>query len=259
MLIAGFPAGSFQANCYLLASAAGADCLVVDPGENAIEPLQQLLTEHALTPVAVLLTHGHLDHIASAAEFCRSAEIPAYLHADDQHLLDDPMAGLNDSIRAMLAGMALDDLRPPEVRGLSGGLELAGLRLAVDHTPGHTPGSVVFRIAAGSEGEGGAGADAEGGAGGGAGAGAAVGSDHGAASGDGGNRGAGRSEVLLTGDTLFAGSVGRTDLPGGSWDVLEDSIRRMLLSRPDDAVILPGHGRTSTIGAERTGSPFLAA
>lgn len=231
MLIAGFPAGSFQANCYLLASAAGADCLVVDPGENAIEPLQQLLTEHALTPVAVLLTHGHLDHIASAAEFCRSAEIPAYLHPDDQHLLDDPMSGLNDSIRAMLDGMTLDDLRPPEVRGLHGGLELAGLRLAVDHTPGHTPGSVVFRIAAGSDAEGGA--DGKGGAGG--------------------------PEVLLTGDTLFAGSVGRTDLPGGSWDVLADSIRRMLLSRPDDAVILPGHGRTSTIGAEQTGNPFLTA
>ncbi|MDQ2845220.1 MAG: MBL fold metallo-hydrolase [Actinomycetota bacterium] len=233
MLIAGFPAGSFQANCYLLASAAGADCLVVDPGENAIEPLQQLLTEHALTPVAVLLTHGHLDHIASAAEFCRSAEIPAYLHADDQHLMDDPMSGLNDSIRAMLDGMALDDLRPPEVRGLDGGLELAGLRLAVDHTPGHTPGSVVFRIAAGSDAEGGA--NGKGGA------------------------GAGGPEVLLTGDTLFAGSVGRTDLPGGSWNVLEDSIHRLLLSRPDDAVILPGHGRTSTIGAERTGNPFLAA
>lgn len=251
MLIAGFPAGSFQANCYLLASATGADCLVVDPGENAIEPLQRLLTQHTLTPVAVLLTHGHLDHIASAAEICRSAEIPAYLHADDHHLLDDPMSGLNDSIRAMLAGMALGNLRPPEVRGLSGCLEIAGLRLAVDHTPGHTPGSVVFRIAAGGGDAEGSGADADAGAGSGATAGAASGAD---ADGD-----TGRPEVLLTGDTLFAGSVGRTDLPGGSWDMLEDSIRRMLLSRPDDAVILPGHGRTSTIGAERTGSPFLAA
>lgn len=221
MLIAGFPAGSFQANCYLLAPAAGGQCLVVDPGENAIEPLRQLLDQHALTAAAVLLTHGHLDHIASAAEFCRTAEIPAYLHAADEHLLDDPMSGLNDSIRSMLAGFPLDQLRPPEVRGFSDELEAAGLRLFVDHTPGHTPGSVVFRFAAG-------GAD-----------------------------GADRPEVLLTGDTLFAGSVGRTDLPGGSWDVLADSIRRMLLSRPDDAVILPGHGRTSTIGAERTGNPFL--
>ncbi len=242
MLIAGFPAGSFQANCYLLASATGTDCVVVDPGENAIEPLQQLLTEYALTPVAVLLTHGHLDHIASAAELCRSAEIPAYLHADDEHLIDDPMSGLNESIRSLLAGMALHDLRPPEVRGFSGDLQLAGLRLAVDHTPGHTPGSVVFRIAAGSDAAAGSNAGPEGGAGAGT---------H--------NASVVRPEVLLTGDTLFAGSVGRTDLPGGSWEVLQDSIRRLLLSRPDDSVILPGHGRTSTIRAERTGNPFLAA
>lgn len=217
MLIAGFPSGSFQANCYVVAVAAGSECLVVDPGEGAAGPLQDLLDTHRLTPAAVLLTHGHLDHVASAAEVCRAADVPAHLHAADDPLLDDPLSGLSPEFAAALAGFPLDDLRPPEVLALEDGLTLAGLTIAVDHTPGHTPGSVVFRIA---------GAD-------------------------------GRPEVLLTGDTLFAGSVGRTDLPGGSWEELQRSLASALLSRPDDAVVLPGHGGTSTIGAERAGNPFL--
>jgi hydroxyacylglutathione hydrolase len=223
VLIAGFPAGSFQANCYVLAVGPGSECLVVDPGENAVEPLREVLRTRDLMPAAVLLTHGHLDHIASAAEICRAAQIPAFLHAGDEHLLDYPLSGLNDVFRQMLQGFPLDDLRPADVRTLGTELDAAGLQLAVDHTPGHTPGSVVFRFQAAG------------------------------ASGD------ERPEVLLTGDTLFAGSVGRTDLPGGSWDVLMESLRSKLLTRPDDAVILPGHGPSSTIGAERIGNPFLAA
>lgn len=228
MLIAGFPAGSFQANCYVLAVGRGNECLVVDPGENAVDPLREVLRTHDLTPAAVLLTHGHLDHIASAAEICRWAQIPAYVHAGDEHLLDDPLSGLNDMFRQMLQGIPLDDLRPPDVRTLGTELHTAGLHLAVDHTPGHTPGSVVFRFQAVGDGQ------------------------------RAGDSGGERPEVLLTGDTLFAGSVGRTDLPGGSWEVLVQSLRTKLLSRPDDAVILPGHGPGSTIGAERIGNPFLA-
>ncbi len=223
MLIAGFPAGSFQANCYVLAVGRGSECLVVDPGENAADPLREVLRTHDLTPAAVLLTHGHLDHIASAAEICRWARIPAHVHAGDEHLLDDPLSGLNDMFRQMLDGIPLDGLRPPDVRTLGTELDAAGLHLAVDHTPGHTPGSVVFRFQSVGDGDG------------------------------------ARPEVLLTGDTLFAGSVGRTDLPAGSWEVLVQSLRSKLLSRPDDAVILPGHGPGSTIGAERIGNPFLAA
>lgn len=218
MLIAGFPSGSLRANCYVVAPAAGGECLVVDPGEGAAEPLRELLDTHRLTPTAVLLTHGHLDHVASAAEVCRSVDVPAHLHAADEHLLDDPLSGLSPELVAALAGFPLEDLRPPEVLNLQDGLTLAGLRIAVDHTPGHTPGSVVFRIAATD----------------------------------------GHPEVLFTGDTLFAGSVGRTDLPGGSWPQLQHSLTSMLLARPDDAVVLPGHGGASTIGAQRAGNPFLA-
>ncbi|WP_029137279.1 MBL fold metallo-hydrolase [Nakamurella lactea] len=223
MLIAGFPAGSFQANCYVIAAEPGGECAVIDPGENSAEPLAEVLRQHRLTPAAVLLTHGHLDHVAGANELCRSAGVPAYLHAADQHLLDDPLAGLSEPLRRQLAGMDLTGLRPPEVRSFddSATLELAGLRVAVDPVPGHTPGSVVFRLAAAVDPNG------------------------------------GRPELLFTGDTLFAGSVGRTDLPGGSWDELRHSLRSVLLTRADDAVVLPGHGPSSTIGTERGGNPFL--
>ncbi len=219
MFIAGFPAGSFQANCYVIGADRGGDAIVVDPGEGAAAQLQSVLDEHDLRAVAVLLTHGHLDHVASAAQVCGRTGIPAYLHGADEHLLDDPLAGLSPELRSVLAGMDLSGLRPDDVGILTGvdELSLAGLTFRVDHTPGHTQGSVVYRFA-----------------------------------GDGD-----RPEVLLTGDTLFAGSVGRTDLPGGSTDELMTSIASRLLTRSDDAVVLPGHGPTSTIRAERLGNPFL--
>jgi len=221
VLIAGFPAGSFQANCYVLAAEPGGPCVVVDPGQDAIARLEPLLAEHGLRPAAVILTHGHLDHTASAGEFCRGLDVPAYLHPDDEYMLDDPLAALSAELRAALAGMPIAGLRPPTVLALTDLLTpgLADLPLIIDHTPGHTGGSVVLRLA-----------------------------------GDGD-----RPEVLLTGDTLFAGSIGRTDLPGGSEAQELGSIHDRLLTRPDDAVVLPGHGPSSTIGAEKAGNPFLTA
>lgn len=219
MLIAGFPAGSFQANCFVVAQEAGASCVVIDPGEDAAERLKSLLDEHRLTPVAVLLTHGHLDHMASAAAICRAADIPAYIHPADEYMLDDPMAALSPELRAALAGMPKDGFRPDEVLPLADLLEpgLADLPLTVDHLPGHTGGSVVYRFA-----------------------------------GDGD-----RPEILFTGDTLFAGSIGRTDLPGGSMDQELASIADRVLSRADDAVVLAGHGPATTVGNERASNPFL--
>ena len=219
MLIAGFPAGSFQANCFVVAPEAGGQCVVIDPGEDAADRLQTLLDEHRLTPVAVLLTHGHLDHMASAAAICRAADIPAYIHPADEYMLDDPMAALSAELRAALAGMPKDGFRPDQVLPLADLLEpgLADLPLTVDHLPGHTGGSVVYRFAGDGE----------------------------------------RPEILFTGDTLFAGSIGRTDLPGGSMDQELASIADRVLSRADDAVVLAGHGPATTVGNERTSNPFL--
>ncbi|WP_420124092.1 MBL fold metallo-hydrolase [Nakamurella sp.] len=219
MLIAGFPAGSFQANCYVLATGAGAECIVVDPGEGAVAGLRQLFAEHRLTPVAAMATHGHLDHTAGLGELCREYDIPAYVHPGDQYMLDDPRAALSPELNAALDGIEMDGVRPDRVLPLSDGLRpgLAGLPLTVDHVPGHTPGSVVYRL----------------------------------------DRDGDRPEIVLTGDTLFAGSIGRTDLTGGNLAQELTSIRDRILSRPDDTVVLAGHGPTTTVGEQKRSNPFL--
>jgi len=217
VLVAGFPAGSFQTNCYVVAPAAGEACIVVDPGQDAVEPLEALLHEHRLTPVAVLLTHGHFDHTFSVAPVCDGHDVPAWIHPGDREMLADPMKGISAEAAAFFGGRI--ELREPrEVRTLDDGakLELAGLTLTVDHTPGHTPGSVVFTT------------PAEGGV-----------------------------EVILAGDTLFAGSIGRTDLPGGDHLQMLASLRDKLLTRDDSALVLPGHGPSTTVGRERVSNPYL--
>jgi glyoxylase-like metal-dependent hydrolase (beta-lactamase superfamily II) len=217
VLIAGFPAGAFRTNCFVVAVGAGAPCVVVDPGQDAVEPLAELLAEHQLTPVAVLLTHGHFDHTFSAAPVCDEHGVPAWIHPGDRDLLADPLKGLSADATTFFGGR-LEMHEPRDVRPLDDGdvLELAGLRLTVDHTPGHTPGSVIFSAV----------------------------TEEGA-------------ELILAGDTLFAGSIGRTDLPGGDHRQLLASLRDKLLTRGDDTVVLPGHGPTTTIGRERAGNPFL--
>jgi hydroxyacylglutathione hydrolase len=218
VLVAGFPAGAFQTNCYVVAAAAGAACIVVDPGQDAVEPLQELLAEHRLTPVAVLLTHGHFDHTFSVAPVCDGHDVAAWIHPGDREMLADPMKGLSAQASAALFGGRLQWREPREVRILDDGsaLELAGVTLTVDHTPGHTPGSVVFRTP----------------------------TDEGV-------------DVLIAGDTLFAGSIGRTDLPGGDQAQLLASVRDKLLTLDDSTVVLPGHGPTTTVGRERASNPFL--
>ncbi len=219
MLIVGFPAGAFQTNCYLVAAGPDDACLVVDPGQDAVEPLTELLAQHRLTPVAVLLTHGHLDHTFSVTPVCDGHDIPAFIHPDDRALLADPFKGLSAEA-GLFFGRQFTPREPREVRTLDDGatLELAGVRLAVEHTPGHTPGSVVFSSVT-----------------------------------DGG------VPFVLAGDTLFAGSIGRTDLPGGDYQQMLDSLRDRLLSRDDATVVLPGHGPTTTVGQERAGNPFAQA
>jgi glyoxylase-like metal-dependent hydrolase (beta-lactamase superfamily II) len=217
VLVAGFPAGSFQTNCYVVASAAGEACIVVDPGQDAVEPLDALLAEHRLTPVAVLLTHGHFDHTFSVAPVCDGHDVPAWIHPDDRSMLADPMKGMSTEASAFFGGRI--ELREPrEVRTLDDGaaLELAGITFGVAHTPGHTEGSVIFSTP----------------------------TDEGI-------------EVIIAGDTLFAGSIGRTDLPGGDFSKMQASLRDVILTRADSAVVLPGHGPTTTIGRERLSNPYL--
>ncbi|MBB6548819.1 MBL fold metallo-hydrolase [Nonomuraea rubra] len=213
MLIAGFPAGAFQTNCYVVAPAAGEECVIVDPGQDATEGVDELLREHRLKPVAVLLTHGHLDHVWSVAPVCGARDVPAWIHPDDRHLLSDPAAGWSDTSASLFGGITLSE--PDDVRELSDGavLQLAGLELVVDHTPGHTRGSVSFRLPG--------------------------------------------DEIMFSGDLLFAGSIGRSDLPGGDYATILRSLATKCLPLPDDTVVLPGHGPQTTIGRERATNPYL--
>jgi hydroxyacylglutathione hydrolase len=217
MLVTGFPAGTFQTNCWLVAAGPGQEALVVDPGQDALAGIEELCARHRLRPVAALLTHGHLDHVWSVAPLAGARDIPAYVHPADRHLLSDPLAGFGPETRHLFPGLALAE--PDDVRELADGqqLELAGCRLVVDHTPGHTRGHVTFRLP-----------------------------------GD-----AGDGPRLFAGDLVFAGSIGRVDLPGGSLDQMLDSIADRFLSLPDETAVLPGHGPTTTVGRERAGNPFL--
>ncbi len=147
MFVAGFPAGSFAANCYLVAPAPGEECVIIDPGENAKQGVDELARKHRLKPVAVLLTHGHLDHVWSVAPVCGARDVAAYIHPADRELLSDLARGLPlGPAQQLFGGLKLAE--PDDVRELSDGsvLRLAGLEIKVDHAPGHTRGSVTFGL-----------------------------------------------------------------------------------------------------------------
>lgn len=150
MLLKAFPAGMLACNCYVLAPKAGADAVVVDPGQRAMGPLRRILDEYRLTPAAVLLTHGHVDHIWSAQKVGDTYGCPVYIHPEDRFMLTDPIAGIGPKL-AQLA-MATFFREPRQVVELDRDgdkVELGGITVAVDHTPGHTKGSVVFRVSDG--------------------------------------------------------------------------------------------------------------
>jgi glyoxylase-like metal-dependent hydrolase (beta-lactamase superfamily II) len=158
---------------------------------DAVEPLARMLADDGLKPVAVVLTHGHLDHTFSVLPVCDGYDIPAYLHPADSGMLADPARWHGPALAPLITGVRLPD--PSDVRPLDDGavLSLAGVELTVRHAPGHTQGSVVFSLDLGSEFDGAPG--------------------------------------LLAGDVLFAGSVGRVDLPGGSWEAMLVSLRDVVL------------------------------
>jgi hydroxyacylglutathione hydrolase len=147
VLIAGFPAGAWGTNCYLVAPAAGEECVIIDPGHEATEGVAETIARHRLKPVAVILTHGHIDHVASVVPVCGAHDVPAWIHPDDRYMLSDPEKALGRSIGQPLLG-ELTVGEPDELRELTDGAELslAGLRLTVAHAPGHTKGSVPFRL-----------------------------------------------------------------------------------------------------------------
>jgi len=147
VLITGFPAGMLACNCYVLAHRPGSDAIVVDPGQRAMGPLRRILDENRLTPAAVLLTHGHIDHIWSAQKVADTYGCPAYIHPEDRHMLTDPIKGFGPRIGQMLMGALFREPRQLVELDRDGDkIDLGGIVVTVDHTPGHTRGSVVFRL-----------------------------------------------------------------------------------------------------------------
>lgn len=218
MLIAGFPAGAWGTNCYVVAPAAGEECVIIDPGHLATQGVEDTLAKHRLKPVAVVLTHGHIDHVASVVPVCGAHGVPAWIHPEDRYMLGDPEKAIGRAFGAQLLG-ELTIGEPDDLKELSDGAELAlaGLEFSVAHAPGHTKGSVTFRLPETTD----------------------------------------IPSVLFSGDLLFAGSVGRTDLPGGSTAELYESLARVCLPLDDSTVVLSGHGPQTTIGRERAANPFL--
>jgi len=228
VLTISFPAAAFATNCYVLAAGPGEECLVVDPGIGVEAQLDDVLAKHRLRPAAVLLTHGHLDHVYSVTPVC-GGDTAAYIHEDDRYRLEDPIALLDRGLVAMLEqqfGAQATWREPDRVVTISDqqSLTLAGLDLTVRHAPGHTEGSVMFTLPQVPD---------------------RVGEE------------TGTTATCVSGDVLFAGSIGRSDLAGGDPAAMERSLRSVVLPLPDDMLVLPGHGPATTIGRERASNPYL--
>lgn len=228
VLAVAFPAAAFDTNCYVLASDAGEECVVVDPGIGVEQTLRDVLAEHRLRPAAVLLTHGHVDHVYSVTPVCGGATA-AYIHGADRYRLRDPMASLAPGMLAMMEqqfGRRATWREPEQVVEVTDRqvLEVAGLDVEVVHAPGHTEGSVLFGIDAVPDG-----LPAE----------------------------EALDRTVVSGDVLFAGSIGRTDLPGGDDAAMRRSLRDVVLALPDSTLVLTGHGPATTMRRERATNPYL--
>ncbi|MGW6130606.1 MBL fold metallo-hydrolase [Cellulomonas sp. NPDC055163] len=256
----------FGTNCYVVVADDGT-CVVVDAGAGVAGPVRDAVAAHGLRCVAVLATHGHVDHTWDAAELSEAFAVPVHVHAADAYRLDDPFGTLglgasHDPGGPLAQALAASGARPESYRrptrvetfggaaGKSGRsadvvLRLGGSRIVARHAPGHTQGSTLYLLGAVPE-------AADGGP-------AAPGRGSAASAGAAEQRtGSGPELVALTGDVLFAGTIGRTDLPGGDAAVMAATLREVVAPLPPHTVVLPGHGPSSRVAAELAGNPYLA-
>ena len=203
----------FATNCWILATKKGSECVIVDPGMPDVSfEVSSIVENNNLKPVAVLATHGHLDHTYSIKPICDGYGIPTLIHPDDRPFLAAPekLHGVEFTANFITEKF----FESKEIREVKSGeiLDLVGMKFEVIHAPGHTRGSIMFKV---------------------------------------------DDEILISGDVLFKGSIGRTDLPTGSSTDMTDSLLKKVLPLADSLRVLPGHGPETTIGDERKYNSFL--
>ena len=199
--------GPFQVNCFLYWNENSGDGVIIDPGAEESR-ITAAIDEAGFIPRAVLLTHGHGDHIAAVAAIMKQYQIPLYVGRGEEELLANPSANVSALIGQPIVAPKADHVVGDEETVRVGSIMLTALA-----TPGHTPGGLCYLDE--------------------------------------------KRGLLFCGDTLFYGSIGRTDLPGGSFETLIDSIQKKILTLPDEVVCYTGHGPETTVGAERANNPFL--
>lgn len=199
--------GDVRTNCYLLIDENTKDALVVDPADRADVIIRKLIDE-GLTLKAILLTHGHGDHILAVSDLKKQLGVKVYAAKAEEALLLDPAQNLSQALFGIPVTVKPDVLLEDEQE-----FEVAGIRFQMLHTPGHTPGGCCYYLP--------------------------------------------EEKVLLSGDTLFCGSIGRTDFPGGSLSELVRSVKEKLLVLPEDVKVYPGHEEMTTIGQEKRYNPYM--
>lgn len=204
--VEGYQVGQIMTNCYLVSNEETKELVIIDPGDQA-DLLARKIDESGAKPMAILLTHGHFDHVLAVNELAEQYQIPVYAHENEKKQLHStaveffPHLGRSGEIRVdhFISGEPL--------------LKLAGFEIKVFMTPGHTQGGVCYYFE--------------------------------------------KEGLLFSGDTLFFGSIGRTDFPGGSYKDLIQSVETKLFPLPEDVVVYPGHNNATSIGFEKQNNPFF--
>lgn len=198
--------GMVATNCYLIISKETKEALLIDPADNALR-ISNVIEENVCTLKAILLTHGHFDHIMALNELKKRYNVPVYAHEEEEDVLKQSSLNMSGMIGQIYTTQADIYVKDGEH------LKLAGLDIIVLHTPGHTKGGVCYYLP--------------------------------------------EEKVLMSGDTLFHCSIGRTDFPTGSMSQLVRSVKEQLFVLPDDVQVYPGHDSVTSIGYEKQYNPFF--
>lgn len=205
MILEKLEVSSFLMNCYIIGCEKTNDCAIIDPG-GSFEYIVERVTALGFSPKMILLTHGHSDHIGAVEDLKNKYNIPICVHEFDSEMIKEPE--LNYSYDVFRKKISLDTdmlLKDGQI------IDLGELKINVIHTPGHTRGSVCYKI----------------------------------------------EDIILSGDTLFKNTIGRTDLVGGSMEDIINSIANKLLVYNDDVKVYPGHGSETSIGDEKKANPYV--